>query len=59
MIICDTNVIIEYLKGNELTKNVLHSIVSKDIAISAITMMELMVGSLKQTGIEKDKKSNE
>ena len=40
-VLCDTDVIIEYLKGNEDTKRFFAKIDDKGIALSAITMMEL------------------
>ena len=39
--LCDTDVIIEYLKGNEATKDILNNLENADIALSAITLMVL------------------
>lgn len=57
MVICDTNVIIEYFKGNELTKKILNSILSEDIAVSVITLMELMIGALNKRELKKIKRA--
>ena len=46
MVICDTNVIIEYFKGNNKTKNILKKIGFENISISSITVMELLFGAL-------------
>ncbi len=37
-ILCDTDVIIEYLKGNETTKKIFDKLESANIALSAITL---------------------
>jgi tRNA(fMet)-specific endonuclease VapC len=51
MILCDTDVIIEILKGNEKIINSIESIGLENIAISSITVMELYFGALqKRTG---------
>lgn len=46
MVLCDTNVIIEFLKGNNKTLKELEQIGYDSIAISAITTMELFYGAL-------------
>jgi len=45
-ILYDTDVIIEYLKGNETTKKIFDKIKSENITLSAITLMELFYGLL-------------
>jgi hypothetical protein len=46
MILCDTNIIIEILKGNKGTINIIESIGLENIAISSVTVMELYFGAL-------------
>ena len=46
MILCDTNIIIEILKGNKRTINIIESIGLENIAISSVTVMELYFGAL-------------
>ena len=46
MILCDMDVIIEFLKGNEQVQNKFDSIGRDKIAISVITLMELLYGAL-------------
>jgi predicted nucleic acid-binding protein len=46
MVIIDTNVIIESLKGREKTIEILEKIGIENIAISSISEMELYVGAL-------------
>lgn len=46
MILCDTDVIIEFFKGNESTKNIIEKeIYPKNVAISTINAMELYFGA--------------
>ncbi len=46
MVLCDTDVMIEFFKGNVSTKNILEiDILPKNIALSAITLMELYFGA--------------
>jgi len=45
MILCDTNVIIESFKGNDVAIAELKSIGIRDIALSAVTVMELYYGA--------------
>ena len=46
MILCDADVMIEFFKGNVSTKNILENdILPKNIALSAITLMELYFGA--------------
>ncbi|OQY09621.1 MAG: hypothetical protein B6I30_09580 [Desulfobacteraceae bacterium 4572_187] len=56
MILCDTNVIIEILKGNEKTIKTIESIGLKNIAISSVTVMELYFGALNKRELSKIKK---
>ena len=56
MIICDTDVVIEFLKGNEATNAVLKK-ENYDIALSAITIMELFYGALNKKELKKIKSS--
>lgn len=45
MILCDTNVIIEFLKGNASIVQQLTAIGQPQIAVSAITQAELLFGA--------------
>ena len=56
MILCDTNVIIEILKGNKRTINFIESIGLENIAISSVTVMELYFGALNKRELNKIKK---
>ena len=56
MILCDTNVIIEILKGNERTIKIIESIGLENIAISSVTVMELYFGALNKRELSKIKK---
>lgn len=56
MILCDTNVIIEILKGNKRTINIIESIGLENIAISSVTVMELYFGALNKRELNKIKK---
>ena len=58
MILCDTDVLIEYLKGNKNTRDILSDILaSTDIALSAVTLMELYFGALNKRELNKIKKA--
>lgn len=46
MVLCDTDVMIEYLKGNKETKTVLEKIKPENISLSSVTIMELYFGAL-------------
>ena len=46
MILCDTNVIIETLKGDDKTIKIIERIGLENIAISSVTVMELYFGAL-------------
>ena len=54
MILCDTDVIIEFLKGNETTSSIFKK-EDYDIALSAITIMELFYGALNKKELKKIK----
>ncbi len=56
-ILCDTDVIIEYLKGNETTKRIFDKLKPQNIALSAITLMELYYGALNKRELNKIKKA--
>lgn len=56
MIMCDTDVIIEILKGNEKIIKTIESIGLENIAISSITVMELYFGALNKKELDKIKK---
>ena len=56
-ILCDTDVIIEYLKGNEATKKIFDKLKNKSIALSAITLMELFYGALNKRELNKIKRA--
>ena len=56
-ILCDTDVIIEYLKGNEATKKNFDKLKNKNIALSAITLMELFYGALNKRELNKIKRA--
>ena len=54
-ILCDTDVIIEYLKGNETTKKIFDKLERTNIALNAITLMELYYGTLNKRELNKIK----
>jgi len=56
MILCDTNVIIEILKGEEKTIKIMESIGLENIAISSVTVMELYFGAFNKRELNKIKK---
>jgi len=56
MILCDTNVIIETLKGDDKTIRIIEKIGLENIAISSITVMELYFGALNKRELNKIKK---
>ncbi|EDP72988.1 type II toxin-antitoxin system VapC family toxin [Hydrogenivirga sp. 128-5-R1-1] len=56
MIILDTNIIIELLKGNTETKELLKNINEENFAISIITSMELYYGAINKRELNKIKK---
>jgi len=56
MVLCDTNVIIEFFKGNNKTLKELEQIGFDNIAISTITVMELYYGALNKKELSKIKR---
>ena len=56
MILCDTNVIIETLKGDDKTIKIIERIGLENIAISSVTVMELYFGALNKRELNKIKK---
>lgn len=56
MILCDTNVIIEFYKNNKQIVRELRIIGQSNIAVSAITQAELYFGSLNKTELRKIRK---
>jgi len=56
MILCDTNVIIETLKGDEKNIKIIEGIGLENIAISSVTVMELYFGALNKRELSKIKK---
>ena len=45
MILCDTNILIEFYKGNAVIINELHEIGLSDLAVSIVTTGELFYGA--------------
>ena len=54
-ILCNTGVIIEYLKGNKLQKKIFNKLERTNIALSAIALMELYYGTLNMIELNKSK----
>ncbi|MBX2974610.1 MAG: type II toxin-antitoxin system VapC family toxin [Ignavibacteriaceae bacterium] len=52
MVLCDTNIIIELLKGNVKVINVIEKIGLDNIGISAITEMELYFGAFNKSELK-------
>ena len=57
MILCDTDVIIEYMKGSEVAKKEILEIGIKNIAVSSVSLMELFYGALNKRELNKIKKA--
>ena len=57
MILCDTNIIIELLKGNKETIKIVEKIGFNNISISSVTEMELYFGALNKSELNKIKRS--
>ena len=57
MVICDTDVFIEYLKGDSKTKKKLVQIGVKNIGLSVISVMELYYGAINKNELNKIKKA--
>jgi len=56
MVLCDTNIIIEFFKGNHKTLKEISKIGSHNIAINAITIMELYYGAINKRELNMIKK---
>jgi len=56
MILCDTNIIIELLKGNEKLISYVEKLGLDNIAISSVTLMELYFGVFNKTELQQIKK---
>ena len=56
MILCDTNILIEFYKDNEDVSNVLRAIGLPDLAVSVITIGELYFGARDKRELLKMKK---
>ena len=56
MILCDTNILIEFYKDNEDVSNVLRAIGLPDLAVSVITIGELYFGAWDKRELLKMKK---
>jgi len=57
MILCDTDVIIEYMKGNKAAKKEILEIGIENIAVSSVSLMELFYGALNKRELNKIKKA--
>ncbi len=55
MILCDTNILIEFYKDNPQVKETLHQIGSGRLAISMVTQAELYYGALNKAELQKIK----
>ena len=56
MVICDTNIIIEVLKDDKDTINIINKIGIENISISSVTIMELYYGALNKKELNLIKK---
>lgn len=56
MILCDTNILIEFYKNNPQMTDVLREIGQADLAISAVTEAELYFGALNKAELQKIKR---
>lgn len=56
-IICDTNIMIDYLKGNPFTTHQLSIIGHKNIILSSITSMELYCGARNKSELKEIEKN--
>lgn len=56
MILCDTNILIEFYKNNTATVNELHQIGSQNLAISVITRAELYYGAINKNELKRIQK---
>lgn len=53
MILCDTNIFIEFYKRNEIIVQSLHDIGKENIGLSSITEAELLYGALNSKELSK------
>jgi predicted nucleic acid-binding protein len=56
MILCDTNILIDFFKDDETVKKGLHKIGSAELAVSVITIGELYYGARDKTELAKIQK---
>jgi len=56
VILCDTNIIIEFYKGNEAIISELKKIGQKNIAISIVTVAELIYGAINKKELQQIKR---
>ena len=56
MIILDTNIFIEVFKGNSEVVRAVQSVGTKNIALSAVTVMELYYGAINRLELQRIKK---
>ncbi len=56
MILCDTNILIEFYKNNIAIVNKLHQIGSQNLAISVITRAELYYGAINKNELNRIQK---
>ena len=59
LVLCDTDIIIEFYKGNELIASKLEDIGVANIAISSITAAELIFGALNKKELKQISKDIE
>jgi predicted nucleic acid-binding protein len=57
LVLCDTNVFINFLNGNEETINIFRKLEDKRILIPSVTVMELYQGMSNKTELNKMKKN--
>lgn len=56
-ILCNTEVIIEYLKGNKLQKKIFNKLEKTNIALSAIALIKLYYGTFNKSELNKIKRA--
>ena len=56
MILCDTNILIEFYKNNGIVTQTLHKIGPTQLAISVVTQAELYFGALNKVELQKIKR---
>lgn len=57
VVLCDTNVVLEFFKGNEVVVAQFREIQRKNIRISVVTSMEITFGSLNKPELNRLRKS--